>query len=114
PLNRVLRRIRSVREERYNLFRGFFRGTSDDAEGMDEALVPRLLSIQACSGAHAIGHPLAALHLEQLGVEVKSVRRNSIRRLDFDGDFSIEANDVLVLLGTPEQLALAEARILEG
>jgi CPA2 family monovalent cation:H+ antiporter-2 len=37
PLNRVLRRIRSVREERYNLFRGFFRGASDDGEGLDEA-----------------------------------------------------------------------------
>ncbi|RBL67526.1 potassium transporter, partial [Pseudomonas sp. MWU13-2625] len=101
-------------EERYNLFRGFFRGASDDAEGLDEALVPRLLSIQACPGAHAIGRPLGELHLQQLGVEVKSVRRNSIRRLDFDADFEIDANDVLVLLGTPEQLALAEARILEG
>ncbi|KJV32859.1 potassium transporter [Aquitalea magnusonii] len=114
PLNRVLRRIRSVREERYNLFRGFFRGTSDDGEGLDEALVPRLLSIQACPGAHAIGHPLGALQLQALGVEVKAIRRNSIRRLDFDDSFEIAANDVLVVLGTPEQLALAESRILQG
>ncbi len=114
PLNRVLRRIRSVREERYNLFRGFFRGASDDAEGLDEATVPRLLSVQACEGAFAIGHPLGALDLAGLSVEVKAIRRNSVRRTDFDGDFEIESGDVLVLLGTPEQLALAEARILEG
>jgi CPA2 family monovalent cation:H+ antiporter-2 len=81
---------------------------------LDEALVPRLLSIQACPGAYAIGHPLGALQLEQLGVEVKALRRNSIRRLDFDADFEIAANDVLVVLGTPEQLALAENRILQG
>jgi len=47
-------------------------------------------------------------------VEVKSIRRNSIRRLDFDGEFEIQQDDVLVLLGKPEQLALAEVRILQG
>jgi CPA2 family monovalent cation:H+ antiporter-2 len=47
-------------------------------------------------------------------VEVKALRRNSIRRLDFDADFEIAANDVLVLLGTPEQLAWQKARILQG
>ena len=28
PLNRVLKRIRAIREERYDLFRGFFRGVT--------------------------------------------------------------------------------------
>ena len=31
PLNRVLARIRAIREERYSLFRGFFHGASDAA-----------------------------------------------------------------------------------
>ncbi|MSQ59681.1 MAG: hypothetical protein EXR36_08575 [Betaproteobacteria bacterium] len=30
PFNRVLRRIRSTREQQYSLFRGFFRGASDE------------------------------------------------------------------------------------
>ena len=32
PLNRVLRRIRDTREQRYKLLRGFFHGESDESE----------------------------------------------------------------------------------
>ncbi|XLM19950.1 NAD-binding protein, partial [Chromobacterium piscinae] len=63
PPSRVLRRIRAVREERYDLFRGFFRGASDETESLEEAMVPRLLSVQVCGGAAAIGQPLGALGL---------------------------------------------------
>ncbi|BBH11596.1 cation:proton antiporter domain-containing protein [Chromobacterium haemolyticum] len=114
PPSRVVRRIRAVREERYGLFRGFFRGVSDEGEGMDEALVPRLQSIQVCTGAAAVGQPLANLHLWDLGVELKAIRRQRVRRTDFDDSFEVEQGDALVLLGTPEQLALAEYRILQG
>ncbi|MEJ8673215.1 cation:proton antiporter [Chromobacterium amazonense] len=114
PPSRVLRRIRAVREERYDLFRGFFRGASDEVESLEEAMVPRLLSVQVCGGAFAIGQPLGALRLEDAGVEVKAVRRQRTRRTDFDASFELQADDILVLLGTPEQLALAESRILQG
>ncbi|POZ59998.1 monovalent cation:proton antiporter family protein [Chromobacterium alticapitis] len=113
PPSRVLRRIRAVREERYDLFRGFFRGSSDEVESLEEAMVPRLLSVQVCGG-FAVGQPLGALRLEDLGVEVKAIRRQRARRTDFDASFEIQADDILVLLGTPEQLAQAESRILQG
>ncbi|MDN0077505.1 cation:proton antiporter [Crenobacter sp. SG2303] len=114
PLSRVLRRIRSVREERYQLFKGFFRGLSDDIEGVEEFLLPRLLSVQLPDGAAAIGQPLGALGLSGIGVTVKAIRRHKIRRTDFDDGFELMSNDVLVLLGQPEQLAKAESRLLEG
>lgn len=113
-LPRVLRRIRQVREERYGLFSGFFRGFGDDTEGMDESKVLRLFSVALCAGAAAIAMPLGALKLEQLHVEVKSVRRNNRRRLDLEDAFELEQGDVLVLLGNSEQLARAETRILNG
>jgi CPA2 family monovalent cation:H+ antiporter-2 len=114
PLSRVLRRIRAVREERYSLFKGFFRGASDDAEGLDEAQLPRLLSIQVCAGAAAIGHSLGEIKLDDLGVELKAVRRHHIRRSEVEPEFEVMQDDVLVVLGTPEQLALAETRVLQG
>ena len=46
PLNRVLARIRAIREERYSLFRGFFHGASDVADAADN-LQPRLHSVHA-------------------------------------------------------------------
>ena len=44
PLNRVLERIRAIREERYSLFRGFFHGATDAADAA-ENLQPRLHSV---------------------------------------------------------------------
>ena len=44
PLNRVLARIRAIREERYSLFRGFFRGATDATD--DAAALP-LATIRA-------------------------------------------------------------------
>ena len=44
PLNRVLARIRAIREERYSLFRGFFHGATDAADAA-ENLQPRLHSV---------------------------------------------------------------------
>ena len=35
PLNRVLKRIRAIREERYSLFRGFFHGATDAADAAE-------------------------------------------------------------------------------
>lgn len=114
PPARVLRRILRVREERYGLFRGFFRGFGDEPEGLDESDVPRLMSVTLCEGAVANGQLLGALKLAELGVEVKSIQRHNRRRYDFDEYFELNPGDVLVLLGSPQQLALAEMRILNG
>src|SRR5439155_21736178 len=62
PLNRVLARIRSIREERYSLFRGFFHGITDAADAA-ENLQPRLHSVMLGERARAVGQSLAALKL---------------------------------------------------
>lgn len=114
PLTRVLKRIRDVREQRYGLFKGFFRGASDADADLEEDVQPRLLSIAIQSGAHAVGKSLRELDLESLLVEVVAVRRHNIRGLDPSGDTRIEAGDVLVIRGVPDGLAAAEIRLLQG
>ena len=52
------RRIRETREQRYSLFRGFFRGITDETDGEDEAQQPRLHSVTIAPGAAAIGRTL--------------------------------------------------------
>lgn len=113
PVSRVLLRMQAVREERYELFRGFFHGASDNLDGFDEAQAPRLLSVALCEGASAIGKSVASLQLDVLEVEVKFVRRNGVRLADFGGDFLLQKDDVLVLLGSADALARAEARALD-
>jgi CPA2 family monovalent cation:H+ antiporter-2 len=114
PLNRVLRRIREMREQRYSLFRGFFRGITDETENVDEADQPRLHSVKVAPGAAAIGRKLGDIGLDSLRVEVTAVRRRNIRGVAPEPGTRIEEGDVLVLLGGEEGLAAAEIRLLRG
>jgi len=114
PLNRVLARIRETREQRYSLFRGFFRGITDEAGGESEARQPRLHSVTIAPGAAAVGKTLGEIGLGALHVEVNAVRRRNIRGVAPEPDTRIEAGDVLVLLGAPEDLAAAEIRLMQG
>jgi monovalent cation:H+ antiporter-2, CPA2 family len=112
PLNRVLARIRAIREERYSLFRGFFHGATDAADAA-ENLQPRLHSVLLTERSLAVGKSLAELDLGQW-VDVTGVRRHGVRfAVPRPGD-RFEADDVVVLLGKPENLALAEERLLRG
>jgi len=110
PLNRVLARIRAIREERYGLFRGFFRGVTDATDDAD-SLQPRLKSVLLTERAAAVGRTLGELELDRL-VEVNAVRRLGVRSTRPSPDWTMEAGDVVVLLGRPENLAIAEARLL--
>jgi len=111
PLNRVLSRIRAIREERYSLFRGFFHGATDAADAADN-LQPRLHSVLLPDRAHAVGRTLAELGIAGV-VEVTGVRRRGMRSQRPDADWRFEGGDVVVLLGLPENLALAERRLLQ-
>ncbi|MFA5241923.1 MAG: monovalent cation:proton antiporter-2 (CPA2) family protein [Sulfuricella sp.] len=112
PLSHVLRRIREVREQRYGLFRGVFRS---DAEGsLEEHEQPRLSSVSLGDHAVSIGKTLAELGLGSLLVEVTAIRRRGIRGVEPSPEMKLMAGDVVVLLGGAENLALAEARLLQG
>jgi CPA2 family monovalent cation:H+ antiporter-2 len=114
PLSRVLRRIRQVRAERYYLMRGFFRGMTDEPSDATDHVQPRLYSVVINEGAYANGRFLKELMLENLGVEVTAIRRHGIRGMRPQPTTRILPLDVLVLLGTPEALAQAETRLLQG
>ena len=112
PLNRVLMRMREIREERYSLLRGFFHGATDAADAADN-LQPRLRSVLLSDRAHAAGRPLASLGIDSR-VEVTGVRRRGARPQRPPPDWVFESGDVVVLLGRPEELALAEQKLLQG
>jgi CPA2 family monovalent cation:H+ antiporter-2 len=114
PLTRVLRRIRETRESRYELFRGFYRGMTDAAEGEDQALQPRLHSVLVTAGAQSIGKSMEDLDLEKSGVEVTAIRRRNVRTAAPSPEMRVEEGDVLVLLGTETGVAAAEIKLLQG
>ena len=114
PINRVLKRIRQTREARYRTLRGFFHGDSDLDENERDSEEPRLRSVSLEDGAFAIGRTLGDLAIREAGVEVTAVRRRDIKTQEPSADTLFEAGDVVVLLGVPETLALAEEKLLKG
>ncbi|MEO8441219.1 MAG: NAD-binding protein, partial [Betaproteobacteria bacterium] len=114
PLNRVLRRIRDTREQRYSLLRGFFHGESDESEDAAHVAQRLLHSVLITPGAAAIGKTLAALNLGACNVEIKAVRRPGITAQAPQPDARIEAGDVLVLYGAERDCAAAEIRVMQG
>jgi monovalent cation:H+ antiporter-2, CPA2 family len=114
PLNKVLSRLRTVRGERYQLMRGFFTGATDTDDSALDAQQPRLQSIMIDSGAAAVGKTLEALKFDEVGVELTALRRRGVRDSSPSLEMRIEEADVLILAGTPEALAKAEMRLLQG
>jgi len=114
PLNKVLARLRQVRGERYQLMRGFFPGVTDVTGTDFDAQQPRMQSIMIEEGAAANGKTLQTLRLEELGVQLTALRRAGVRETRLQPEMQIQSGDVLVLAGTPEALARAEMRLLQG
>jgi CPA2 family monovalent cation:H+ antiporter-2 len=113
PLNRVVRRIRDIRNQRYALMRGFFHGSTDAADGPD-AKQPRLRSVTLPAGARAVGKTIGALDLAEFNVGVSAVRRRSIRGLSPGAETQLLEGDVVVLIGLAGDLERAEGRLLGG
>ncbi len=110
PINRVLKRIRQTRSQRYRLLRGFYRGMTDRDE--DEDRQPRMHSVWLTPGAASIGQTLADLNLEALGCEVSAIRRRGIRAVEPAPETRLNESDVVVVLGEAAAVTAAEERLL--
>lgn len=114
PLNRVIKRIRRFREERYKMFRGFFHGASDVEQEDLEKNQPRLHSVVIPSSAYCVSKRVMDIGLEGHQVEVKTIRRNNFRPYEVEPESVFAAGDVVVLLGKPQDLVGAEKVLLTG
>ena len=114
PLNKVLARLRQVRGERYELMRGFFPGVTDTADADYDGQQSRMQSILIDEGADAVGKTFQTLRLADLAVQLVALRRKGVRQTKLQPEMQLQSGDVLVLAGTPEALARAEMRLLQG
>lgn len=112
PLGRVLRRIRTIREGRYALLRGYFHGSDDQEDETIESDPLRLHAVLVPAGAASVGQALSMLALD--GCTVSALVRGGRRRIEWPADLAVQAGDTLVLAGTVEQVRAAEARLTRG
>jgi len=112
PLNRVLRRLRDAREERYRSMRGFFPGATDEDDA--DHVAPRLRTLVVGPDAACVGRTIASLNLEAMGAQLTAIRRPGAHDMNPSGETRLREGDVIVLLGTQGSLAKAEIRLLQG
>jgi len=114
-VRQVLRRIEDVRDDRYQMLRGFFHGQEANLHEQGEAAYRhRLQTVILPATAHGIGRKLKEYKLDELGVTVKAVRRRGVRGEEPAADMVLKVNDTLILYGSSEALAQAEQRLLHG
>jgi monovalent cation:H+ antiporter-2, CPA2 family len=112
PLSRVMRRVAQVRDAQYGLLRGLFQGRDEDSSTDKRA---RLHAVTLDARARGLGRQLADLRLQDLGVEVRAVRRlGEKRKLGAAEAGALREGDVVVLLGAPEAIDAAESLLLRG
>ena len=112
PMARVLRRVRTVREGRYSLLRGFFRGADDAGEDAIEAAQIHLRAVGIARDSALVTRTLGSLPLG--GARVSTVVRASQRIVDPPSDLTLQAGDTVVLAGTLEQISAGEDRLLRA
>lgn len=114
PPDDIRSRVQEVRSQRYQLLHGYFHGERSrvtDAAGRPlEIIHPVPLS----DSAFAVGRTLDELGLEKIGVGVEALRRQGATRQNPPQDETLEADDIIILLGTGEQIERGERALLSG
>ena len=113
PLNRVVKRVRLFREERYKMFKGYFRGATD--ANIADAQQVRLHSVEISKNSYARKLRLDHIDLKRFNVDIQLMRRpNMLEDIAPRGDIMLSDGDVLVLLGLPDDLVAAEVYLISG
>ncbi len=112
PEDEILRLIQKARTDHYALLRGRFHGT--EPESVEERDAYHLHTVRLHNGAWAVGRRIGDLGLDACGVRVAALRRGSVRGDWPSEDLVLAEGDALVLMGAPDALERAEARLLTG
>lgn len=114
PMSEVVAATDAIRHDRYALLRNVFR--RHDARTLDGSHSHRqqLLTVLLPPGAYAVERTIRELGLDGGDVVVTAIRRDGITGRDPAAETRLREGDVLVLWGTPEDLAQLESRLLMG
>lgn len=103
PLKRIIKRIRVFREERYKMFRGYFKGSTDIDDDLNSNQQLELHSEEITSNSYFLGLSLNEIKLEDFDLEIQYLRRpNMLENIEPRPDIVLDVGDILVVLGTQE------------
>ena len=110
PLSRVVRHVQENRARRYAMFNGYLQSADD----IDDDMQPRFLNVLLKVDSAFVGMRLREAELNTLNVEVRALRRYNVHGAQPSEEMILQSGDVLVLLGLPEALEIAETRLHKG
>ncbi len=107
----VVKRVGEIRAGRYQLLQGFFHGADDSGLDDIESEHVHLHSITLAANSASAGKALGELPLD--GVRIPALMRKGKRILEPSGEMRLQADDTVVICGTPDQIGAAET-VLQG
>jgi monovalent cation:H+ antiporter-2, CPA2 family len=113
PMNHVITRLRTTREQHYSVFRGAFRSAEDDMPAMPESEQARLHAVHLPDGAHALGKCMMDIDLASTGARLSAVRRRGGKGV-VPHDESLQIGDTILLMGSQAAVVAAESLLLTG
>jgi CPA2 family monovalent cation:H+ antiporter-2 len=115
PPEKAHQQVWEVKTNRYKMLHGYFHGKDDylrlGRPGREDI---NLHAVELTASAFALGKTLEEFTVEKLPIQLASFCRNGYKCSYPTPHTMLQAGDVLVLLGTPEHLYLAEEKLLQG
>lgn len=115
PLGRIVKKIRSFRSERYSMFKGYFKGTtdiSDDFSGQEQL---ELHSIEVRNNPSLAEIKLGSVQFDVFKIQMQYLRRpNMLENIDPRPDIILQNGDVIVILGLQKNINDFEKYISSG
>ncbi len=113
PLSRVIKKIREFRESKYEIFKGYFKGISDEKDDLINQ--HQLHSIEIKNKSFLNGKLLSDIPFEEYGISIHHLRRpNMLEDIEPRDDLRLNTGDILVVLGHFEEIRLFENYSLNG
>ena len=110
PVERAMAQVRALRAERYVSLRAFYRSESDQ---LLQASAEKLALVIE-PNAWVVGRTLRELAPDEYSIVIEALRRRSLRVEQPDETTVVQANDVLIMVGSRANLTALELRLFSG
>ncbi len=115
PLGRVVKKIRAFRSERYAMFRGYFKGTTDITDDFSGQEQLELHSIEVRKNPLLLSAKLDSIRFEDFHVQIQYLRRpNMLEDIEPRPDILLSNGDTLVILGLQKDINRFEKYLSTG
>lgn len=104
-----------VKTNRYKLLQSHYLG-EEDHQHIESSLEDKtnLHAVELTEGAYAVGKTIEEFMIEKMPIQVASFSRNGYKSDGPSPDVKLKAGDILVLMGSLEELYMAEEKLLQG